>query len=100
MGQKVNPIGMRLALTRDWRSRWYAEKKEFGTLLKEDVKLRELVAKKLEDAAVSDIYIERYANRVRVTIKTARPGLVIGRKGEDIDALRTQLSAITKKRSM
>jgi small subunit ribosomal protein S3 len=97
MGQKVNPIGMRLALTRDWRSRWYAEKKEFGTLLKEDVKLRELVAKKLEDAAVSDIYIERYANRVRVTIKTARPGLVIGRKGEDIDALRTQLSAITKK---
>ena len=97
MGQKVNPIGMRLALTRDWRSRRYAEKKEFGTLLKEDVKLRELVAKKLEDAAVSDIYIERYANRVRVTIKTARPGLVIGRKGEDIDALRTQLSAITKK---
>ena len=97
MGQKVNPIGMRLALTRDWRSRWYAEKKEFGTLLKEDVKLRELVAKKLEDAAVSDIYIERYASRVRVTIKTARPGLVIGRKGEDIDALRTQLSAITKK---
>tara|TARA_E500000178_G_scaffold312668_1_gene329541 strand:+ start:3523 stop:4155 length:633 start_codon:yes stop_codon:yes gene_type:complete len=97
MGQKVNPIGMRLALSRDWRSRWYAGKQEFGSLLKEDVELRERVARKLEDAAVSDIYIERYANRVRVTIKTARPGLVIGRKGEDIDALRTELSRITKK---
>lgn len=97
MGQKVNPIGMRLALTRDWRSRWYASKQEFGSLLKEDVELRKRVASKLEDAAVSDIYIERYANRIRVTIKTARPGLVIGRKGEDIDALRTELSKITKK---
>ena len=97
MGQKVNPIGMRLALTRDWRSRWYANKQEFGSLLKEDVDLRKRVASKLEDAAVSNIYIERYANRIRVTIKTARPGLVIGRKGEDIDALRTELSKITKK---
>jgi small subunit ribosomal protein S3 len=97
MGQKVNPIGMRLALTRDWRSRWYASKQEFGGLLKEDVELRKRVASKLEDAAVSDIYIERYANRIRVTIKTARPGLVIGRKGEDIDALRTEISQITKK---
>ena len=97
MGQKVNPIGMRLALTRDWRSRWYASKQEFGGLLKEDLELRKRVASKLEDAAVSDIYIERYANRIRVTIKTARPGLVIGRKGEDIDALRTELSKITKK---
>ncbi len=97
MGQKVNPIGMRLALTRDWRSRWYANKQEFGNLLKEDVDLRKRVASKLEDAAVSNIYIERYANRIRVTIKTARPGLVIGRKGEDIDALRTELSKITKK---
>ena len=97
MGQKVNTIGMRLALTRDWRSRWYASKQEFGGLLKEDVELRKRVASKLEDAAVSDIYIERYANRIRVTIKTARPGLVIGRKGEDIDALRAELSKITKK---
>ena len=63
MGQKVNPIGMRLALTRDWRSRWYANKQEFGNLLKEDVDLRKRVASKLEDAAVSNIYIERYANR-------------------------------------
>lgn len=97
MGQKVNPIGMRLALTRDWKSRWYANKQDFGNLLKEDNLLRKIVFKKLEDAAVSDIYIERYANRVRVTIKTARPGIVIGRKGEDIEALKTELSRITKK---
>ncbi len=97
MGQKVNPIGMRLALTRDWKSRWYADKKEFGILLKEDTQIRKIVSKKLEDAAVSDIYIERYANRVRVTVKTARPGLVIGRKGEDIDNLKTELSRMTKK---
>jgi len=97
LGQKVNPIGMRLALTRDWKSRWYANKQEFGNLLKEDNLLRKIVFKKLEDAAVSDIYIERYANRVRVTIKTARPGIVIGRKGEDIEALKTELSRITKK---
>lgn len=88
---------MRLALTRDWKSRWYANKQEFGNLLKEDNLLRKIVFKKLEDAAVSDIYIERYANRVRVTIKTARPGIVIGRKGEDIEALKTELSRITKK---
>ncbi|MEC8753279.1 MAG: 30S ribosomal protein S3 [Verrucomicrobiota bacterium] len=97
MGQKVNPIGMRLALTRDWKSRWYANKQDFGNLLKEDNLLRKIVFKKLEDAAVSDIYIERYANRVRITVKTARPGIVIGRKGEDIETLKTELSRITKK---
>ena len=96
MGQKVNPIGMRLALTRDWKSRWYANKQDFGNLLKEDNLLRKIVFKKLEDAAVSDIYIERYANRVRITVKTARPGIVIGRKGEDIETLKTELSRITK----
>ncbi len=97
MGQKVNPIGLRLALTKDWRSRWYAEKRDFGAMLKEDTDIRELVADRLKDAAVSDIYIERYANRIRVTIKSARPGLVIGRKGEDIDKLREVLSKITNK---
>tara|TARA_B100000161_G_C33558209_1_gene419313 strand:- start:4336 stop:4962 length:627 start_codon:yes stop_codon:yes gene_type:complete len=97
LGQKVNPIGMRLALTRDWKSRWYANKQDFGNLLKEDNLLRKIVFKKLEDAAVSDIYIERYANRVRITVKTARPGIVIGRKGEDIETLKTELSRITKK---
>jgi small subunit ribosomal protein S3 len=88
---------MRLALTKDWRSRWYADKRDFGTMLKEDVEIREIVSARLKDASVSDIYIERYANRIRVTIKTARPGLVIGRKGEDIDKLREVLSKITKK---
>ena len=97
MGQKVNPIGLRLALTKDWRSRWYADKRDFGTMLKEDSDIRKLVAERLKDAAVSDIYIERYANRIRVTIKSARPGLVIGRKGEDIDKLRDVLSKLTKK---
>jgi len=88
---------MRLAITKDWRSRWYADKRDFATMLKEDVDIRELVAERLKDAAVSDIYIERYANRIRITIKTARPGLVIGRKGEDIDGLREILSKITNK---
>ena len=97
MGQKVNPIGMRLALTKDWRSRWYADKRDFGTMLKEDTDIRKLVAGRLKDAAVSDIYIERYANRIRITIKSARPGLVIGRKGEDIDKLREVLSKMTGK---
>jgi len=97
LGQKVNPIGLRLALNKDWRSRWYAEKRDFGAMLKEDIDIREIVAERLKDAAVSDIYVERYANRIRVTIKTARPGLVIGRKGEDIDSLREELARITKK---
>jgi len=97
LGQKVNPIGFRLALNKDWRSRWFADKRDFGKLLKEDIEIRKLVADRLKDAAVSDIYIERYANRIRVTIKTARPGLVIGRKGEDIDKLREVLSKLTGK---
>jgi small subunit ribosomal protein S3 len=88
---------MRLALTKDWRSRWYADKRDFGTMLKEDVDIRKLVADRLKDAAVSDIYIERYANRIRITIKSARPGLVIGRKGEDIDKLREVLAKMTNK---
>ena len=97
MGQKVNPIGFRLALNKDWRSRWFADKRNFGKLLKEDIDIRKLVASRLKDAAVSDIYIERYANRIRVTIKTARPGLVIGRKGEDIDKLRAVLAKLSGK---
>ena len=97
MGQKVNPIGFRLALNKDWRSRWFADKRDFGKLLKEDIEIRELVTSRLKDAAVSDVYIERYANRIRITIKTARPGLVIGRKGEDIDKLREVLSRMTGK---
>jgi len=97
LGQKVNPIGFRLALNKDWRSRWFADKRSFGKLLREDIEIRERVSDQLKDAAVSDIYIERYANRIRITIKTARPGLVIGRKGEDIDKLREGLAALTGK---
>ena len=97
MGQKVNPIGLRIAVNKNWRSRWYAGKKEFADLLQEDIRIREAVKARLKDAAISNVFIERYANRVRVTIRTARPGLVIGRKGEDIEKLREQLSVKTKK---
>ena len=97
MGQKVNPIGLRVAVNKNWRSRWFAGKKEFSDLLIEDGRIREMVQARLKDAALSNVFVERYANRVRVTIRTARPGLVIGRKGEDIEKLREQLSTLTKK---
>ncbi len=97
MGQKVNPIGFRTAVHKQWKSRWYAEKKEFGDLLNEDIVIREMVRAKLKDAAVADIIIERYAQRARVTVYTARPGVVIGRKGEGIDKLREELSVKTGK---
>ena len=97
MGQKVNPIGFRTAVHKQWKSRWFAERKEFGDLLNEDLVIREMVQAKLKDAAVADIVIERYAQRARVTVFTARPGVVIGRKGEGIDKLREELSAKTKK---
>jgi len=97
LGQKVNPIGLRIAVNKNWRSRWFAGKKEFADLLLEDVEIRKKVSTNLKDAAISDVCIERYANRVRVTIKTARPGLVIGRKGEDIERLRAGLSEMTGK---
>ena len=97
MGQKVNPIGLRIAVNKNWRSRWFAGKKEFADLLQEDIRIREVVQTRLKDAGLSNVFIERYANRVRVTIRTARPGLVIGRKGEDIERLREQLGVMTKK---
>lgn len=97
MGQKTNPIGLRIALTRDWRSKWYADKKDFGKLLIEDRKIRDLLKKKLEAAAVPRIQIERAANRCRITIHTARPGVVIGRKGAEIDKIKEELSKMTGK---
>ncbi|MBU1692555.1 MAG: 30S ribosomal protein S3 [Verrucomicrobia bacterium] len=97
MGQKVNPIGFRLCVNKDWRSRWYAEKRQFGDLLHEDLLIRELVKKKLKDAAVPEVLIERYANRARITIYTARPGIVIGRKGEAIEQVRAAIADLTKK---
>lgn len=98
MGQKVNPIGLRVTVTKQWKSRWFAERnKEIGDLLHEDLLIRDVVKKRLRDAAVPEIRIERYANRARVTIYTARPGIVIGRKGADIDRLREDLAKMTGK---
>lgn len=92
MGQKVNPIGFRLPVTKDWRSRWFARKADFGNLLLEDLDIRGFVKSELRSAAVSRIDVERFANRLRVTVHTARPGLVIGRKGAEIDRLKGEIS--------
>src|SRR5450631_2286015 len=97
MGQKSNPIGLRVAVNKDWRSKWYADKKEFSKLLNEDREIREILKKKLETASVPKILIERATNRCRVTILTARPGVVIGRKGSEIDKLKEELSKMTGK---
>ncbi|MFC6335035.1 30S ribosomal protein S3 [Paenibacillus septentrionalis] len=95
MGQKVNPVGLRVGIIRDWESKWYADK-DFGDLLLEDVKIREYLKNKLKDAAVSHIEIERAANRVNVTIHTAKPGMVIGKGGSEVENLRVQLGKIAK----
>src|SRR2546422_8753285 len=97
MGQKVNPIGFRVSVTKDWLSKWYADKKDYAPLLLEDIKVRDLVKQKLASAAVPKITIERYANRARITIFTARPGIVIGRKGAEIDKLKEELAKLTGK---
>ncbi len=97
MGQKTNPIGLRVAVNKDWRSRWYSDKKDFPKLLNEDRMIRELLKKKLEGASVPKIQIERAATRCRITIFTARPGVVIGRKGAEIDKLKEELSKMTGK---
>ena len=97
MGQKVNPIGFRVAVDKQWGSRWFATKKDFGALLAEDQMIREFVKSRLESAAITKIMIERYANRVRINLFTARPGVVIGRKGQDVDKIRQDLSKKTGK---
>jgi len=97
MGQKTNPIGLRVAVNKDWTSKWFAEKKEFGKLLAEDRRIREILKTKLEGASVSKIGIERAASRCRITIFTARPGVVIGRKGAEIDKLKEEISKMTGK---
>ncbi len=97
MGQKVNPVGMRVTVTKDWRSRWFASKKAFGGLLKEDMQIRKLVMERLQNASIAEVRIERYANRVRVTIHTARPGIVIGRKGQDIERVKDEIGSVTGK---
>jgi small subunit ribosomal protein S3 len=88
MGQKVNPIGIRLGITRDWTSKWYADRKQFPLLVHTDFRVRQFLHGKLAEASVSRILIERAAKKVNITIQTARPGIVIGKKGEDIEKLR------------
>ncbi|GAA4873307.1 30S ribosomal protein S3 [Paenibacillus vulneris] len=94
MGQKVNPVGLRIGIIRDWESKWYAGK-DFGDLLLEDVKIREYLKEKLKESAVSHIDIERAANRVNVTIHTAKPGMVIGKGGSEVEVIRNYISKLT-----
>ena len=95
MGQKVNPIGMRLQVNRTWDSRWYADTKDFGNLLLEDVKIREFINTECKQAGVARVIIERPHKKCRVTIHTARPGVIIGKKGADIEVLRSKLAKMT-----
>ena len=95
MGHKVNPIGMRLQVNRTWDSRWYADTKDFGDLLLEDIKIREFIKEECKQAGVARVIIERPHKKCRVTIHTARPGVIIGKKGADIETLRRKLSAMT-----
>lgn len=97
MGQKVNPIGFRVGVNHAWGSRWFASKKNFGAYLIEDQKIRETLKRKLAEAGISKILIERYANRVRVTLFSARPGVILGHKGSDVEAIRAELGKMTKK---
>ena len=95
MGQKVNPVGLRVGINRTWDSRWYADRREYGHLLHEDIRIRRFLQKRLVQAGISRVVIERPAKKARVTIYTARPGLVIGKKGADIEKLRQSLSMMT-----
>ena len=95
MGQKVNPVGLRLGINRTWDSRWYAGKGEYAKLLHEDIKIRAFLEKRLLQAGVSRIVIERPAKKARITIHSARPGVVIGKKGADIEKLRLEITKLT-----
>jgi small subunit ribosomal protein S3 len=94
MGQKIHPTGFRLAVTKNWQSKWYANSKQFPEMLQNDIKVRAFLTKKLVNAAVSKVIIERPAKNAKITIHSARPGVVIGKKGEDIEALRTALQGM------
>ncbi len=96
MGQKVNPISLRLPITKNWQSRWFATKADFGDTLHEDLKLRKFIKTEFKHAAIADIMFERFANRIRITVATARPGIMIGRKGSELEALRGKLSKMIK----
>ena len=97
MGQKTNPTGFRLAVRRNWQSRWFARKKDFAKLLHEDQVIRDTLMEKLKQASVPRIFIERAGNRVRVKIFTARPGIVIGKKGQEVENMKVQLGKLTGK---
>ncbi|MBA2176932.1 30S ribosomal protein S3 [Halobacillus locisalis] len=97
MGQKINPVGLRIGVIRDWESKWYAGK-DYADLLHEDIKIREYVENRLKDAALSTVEIERAANRVNITVHTAKPGMVIGKGGSEVEALRKTLNQLTGKR--
>ena len=94
MGQKVNPKGLRIGVNKDWEANWFASKKDFGVLLNKDNKIRKYIADKMKDAAVAQVVIERTAKRTEVKIYTAKPGIIIGRGGEDIEKLRNELKKL------
>lgn len=98
MGQKINPIGLRVGVIKDWESKWYADDKDYADLLHEDIKIREFLESRLQTAAVSTIEIERAANRVNITIHTGKPGMVIGKGGSEVEKLRNALNKLTGKR--
>ena len=98
MGHKINPAGMRVGIIRDWDAKWYANKKDFATTLHEDLKLREYIEAKLAEASISRVEIERTANRVNISIHTAKPGMVIGKGGSEVEKLRKELNNLTGKR--
>jgi len=95
MGQKVNPIGFRVTVTKDWESKWYASKADFGNMLNEDLRIRKFLKKRLSFAGVPRIVIERASNRAKITIYAARPGIIIGRKGAEIDRIKSELANYT-----
>lgn len=97
MGQKVNPIGFRVTVYKDWRSQWYANKRDFGDWLHEDLLIRDFIRQHLPSAGIPEVLIERGSNKVIVKLRTSRPGIVIGRKGQEIDRLRDALAEITGK---
>jgi small subunit ribosomal protein S3 len=94
MGQKVSPIGLRIGINKDWQAKWFASKTEVGTLLNKDIKIRKFLSKRLKEAAVSDIIIERKKNMTEVILHTAKPGVVIGHGGEEIEKLKKELSSL------
>ncbi|MDO5018675.1 MAG: 30S ribosomal protein S3 [Lagierella massiliensis] len=97
MGQKVNPHGIRVGVIKDWSSKWFADKKDFADLLVEDKKIREMVKEEVYLSGVSEIHIERASNKIKVTINTAKPGMVIGRQGAGVEVLRNKLEKLTDK---